>query len=95
MPLVFLQQAAVANNLKDNISYYCLAMASGASGLGRIAPNYLADSIGPLNVLCANCTLLALTSFLFSTMVKSDGGAVAFAVIFGFASGCQVAITPP
>lgn len=95
IPILLIQPAAISSSISPSISYYCAAILSGVSAVGRIAPNYLADSVGVLNILVINSALTTICCFLFYPMLKSDGATVAFCVLLGFASGCQVSIIPP
>ncbi|RDH27439.1 MFS general substrate transporter [Aspergillus welwitschiae] len=78
----------------DNISFYVLSILSASSFFGRIAPNMLADRLGSLNVMIL--VSLVVTVLAFAWMgIHSNAGAIAFAVIYGFASGTVVALMPP
>ncbi|KAI7834661.1 major facilitator superfamily domain-containing protein [Kickxella alabastrina] len=67
---------------------------NGISVVGRLAAGFLADSVGPLNLLIAN-TVLAVVS-LMALWVPFDSVGTLFAVdiLFGFAIGGMVSVIP-
>ncbi|THH19500.1 hypothetical protein EW146_g1679 [Bondarzewia mesenterica] len=75
-----------------------LAILNAASVLGRILPPLLADLIGPYNMLFPSAFLSGL--FCLVLWLPSQQGAgfqpiiIAFAVLYGFASGAVIAVVP-
>ncbi|RYO97491.1 hypothetical protein DL764_007294 [Monosporascus ibericus] len=65
--------------MTGNLALYLLPMLNSASAVGRVLPNWLADKIGPVNVVIP---------------VVNAGGIICTALFFGFLSGIFVA-TPP
>lgn len=61
---------------------------------GRTIPNALADKIGPFNILATCCSI---AGFLLFAMfgATSPGGAIAFAILYGFFSGAYVSLLSP
>lgn len=85
--------ASVSLGTDEGLSFYLLAILNGASVFGRILPGLLADRLGSLNTIipcAAACVLLSLSWLA----VHSLGGAVAFAVFYGFFSGAIVSLPP-
>lgn len=69
-------------------------MLNAASLFGRIIPNYLADTYGPLTILLPNCVLSGVLIFVWLPLAKSVPGMVVFALMFGFTSGAYVSTMP-
>ena len=66
---------------------------NSSSTFGRIVPNFLADKIGPYNVLLP-CTLIAGILAMCWISVKDEAGTIVFALLFGFFSGTYVSLPP-
>ncbi|KIK19606.1 hypothetical protein PISMIDRAFT_682917 [Pisolithus microcarpus 441] len=47
----FVPISATAVGMSNNFAFYFLAIANAASALGRLSAGFLADHIGPLNVM--------------------------------------------
>lgn len=78
----------------DNISFYILSILSASSFFGRIAPNMLADRLGPLNVMILVSLIVTILAFAWMG-IHSNAGAIVFAVFYGFPSGTIVALVSP
>lgn len=87
VPYFYIQDYGLAHGVSPNVTEYSLAILNGASVFGRILPNWLADTWGPLTILTPHCYLSGICMFLFIPMCKSEAGLIVFAVLFGFASG--------
>ncbi|KZT25256.1 MFS monocarboxylate transporter-like protein [Neolentinus lepideus HHB14362 ss-1] len=93
LPFFFLQQYAIQQGVDQNIAFYSLAFLNAASLFGRVIPNFLADYVGPLNVLIPACFMTSILIFVFLS-VKSAAGVVLYALVFGFFSGSYVSVIP-
>ncbi|KAL8281336.1 hypothetical protein RQP46_006370 [Phenoliferia psychrophenolica] len=93
-PMFYLQTYSTAHGVEKSIAFYSLSILSGASLFGRLIPNWLADSYGPLTILAPNCLLSGVFIFLWLPMGKSEAGLIVFAILFGFLSGCFVSMQP-
>lgn len=72
---------------------YTVTLLNVGSVFGRLLPNYLADRLGSLNV-CVGCAA-ASAALLYGWLGIHDlGGLVAFALLYGLASGGIVSILP-
>jgi len=81
-------------NLPPNITNYLLAILNGASAVGRVVPNFIADYFGSLNLLIVMGTgsgILAFSVFGADT----SGGSVVVAVLYGFFSGGYQSLVGP
>ena len=80
-------------------AFQLLAILNAGSFFGRWIPGYLADRIGRFNTMIIMMTLclLALLVFYVPATFQPFGRvslAVLFAVLFGFASGSNISLTP-
>ncbi|KPV72358.1 uncharacterized protein RHOBADRAFT_18141 [Rhodotorula graminis WP1] len=94
LPCPFSRLYALKYGVSSNLALYSLSILNAASIFGRIIPNWLADTYGPLTVLVPHCFMSGVLIFLFLPMCKSAGGLVAFTILFGFASGAYVSMMP-
>jgi hypothetical protein len=85
---------ALDNGVSSNLTSYSLTILNAASIFGRIIPNWLADTYGPLTILTPNCYISGVLIFLFIPMCKSAGGLIAFCILFGWSSGAYVSMMP-
>ncbi|KAJ6597781.1 major facilitator superfamily domain-containing protein [Mycena vulgaris] len=92
-PYFYLQLYAVDKGLNDNLAFYVLAIMNAGSVGGRILPNFVADRMGPYNMMIP---CLAISSALtFSIFGLEDfAGIVIFGVLYGFWSGSYVSLVP-
>jgi hypothetical protein len=80
--------------LPPNITNYLLAILNGASAVGRVFPNFIADYLGSLNLLIVMGTgsgILAFSVFGADTAA----GSVVVAVLYGFFSGGYQSLVGP
>ncbi|KAF8261435.1 major facilitator superfamily domain-containing protein [Lactarius quietus] len=75
------------------LAFYFVPIINAASVFGRLAPTALADRIGTLNTIIP-CTLICGALVLAWTAVRSTGGLIAFALLYGFFSGSFVSLPP-
>lgn len=91
----YIQPYAIQAGLVDeNLGFYLLPVLNAASIAGRIVPNFLADFLGPLNVLTP-ATLITGTLALCWIGIHNKPGIIAFAALYGFFSGVFVSLPPP
>ncbi|GAA5934502.1 MCT family MFS transporter [Sporobolomyces koalae] len=93
-PYFYVQDYAIEHGVSPNLAFYALSILNAASVLGRIIPNWLADTYGPLTILIPNCALSGILIFLFLPMCRTEAGVVVFSVLFGIASGAYVSMMP-
>lgn len=88
--------ASTKAGLDDTLAFYMLPILSVGSVAGRIVPSFIADYLGPLNVLSV-CTvvagLLGVCWIAISTNA-SVGGLVVWALLYGAFSGAFVSLQP-
>ncbi|GME47589.1 MFS monocarboxylate transporter [Neofusicoccum parvum] len=94
VPFFHLQSFAAARaTVPADRAFGALATLNAASAAGRVVPNFLADRIGPLNILAPCCAVAAVLAFCWIA-VDGAAGVVVFAVLYGFFSGTFVSLPP-
>ncbi|KAH0541710.1 hypothetical protein FGG08_003802 [Glutinoglossum americanum] len=95
IPLTYLPSYALAHGIPSTVALKLLAIFNAASFFGRWGPGFVADKVGRFNMM-----LVMVGACLGSTMgiwyfaAGRTGEVVAYAVIFGFASGSNITLTP-
>ncbi|WFD45012.1 hypothetical protein MPSI1_003688 [Malassezia psittaci] len=86
--------ALARTGASEAMAYYVVAIINGASALGRIVPNALADRIGAFNTMILMSVMSAVMAFGWLG-VDSVAGIVVFAILYGFATGGYVSLPTP
>jgi MFS family permease len=107
VPITYLTSFALSSGAIDpTFSYQLIAIFNAGSSVGRWAPGYLADRLGRFNsmvAMLAMCTATTLTLWLPASILSPDSAAsrqtiralsIAYALLFGFASGSNISLTP-
>ncbi|KAF2666504.1 MFS general substrate transporter [Microthyrium microscopicum] len=74
-------------------TFYLLPIMNAGSCIGRTFPAWLADKVGPLNVLIPGMAMSGLLVFCWIP-AKTGASVIIIAIVYGFASGV-VAVSPP
>ncbi|KAI9789911.1 MAG: hypothetical protein M1816_005680 [Peltula sp. TS41687] len=94
-PLTYISSYAVAHGKSQAFAYHLLAIFNAGSCFGRWIPGYFADKLGRFNTMILTITLCLTTTL---AIWLPAGGSVAmmvtYAVLFGFASGSNISLTP-
>lgn len=94
MPFFYAQVYALADRITDaDLGFYLLAIMNSTSVLGRIIPNYLADKLGPFNVVIP-CTIMSGVLCFCFIPVHDAPGIIALMAFYGFFSGTFVSLPP-
>ncbi|KAJ5678432.1 uncharacterized protein N7477_004065 [Penicillium maclennaniae] len=92
--LFYVQSYAIDTGIVDNnLGFYLLSMLNAASTFGRILPNFLADHLGPLNMLTPAVTITSILAFVWIG-IHTVPGIIILAVFYGFFSGGFVSLPP-
>lgn len=95
VPLTFIVSYAARFEDDPTDSYTLLSLLNAGSVLGRFLPGFLADKVGRFNVILATITLCIVTVLgLWLPAGDSKAMLIAFSVLFGFASGSNLGLTP-
>lgn len=95
IPITYISSYARAAGFSTSFSFQILPIMNAGSALGRALPGYWGDRIGPFNINLLMIVLSVIACFAIWLPAGSyTAGLVLFAVLFGFASGSNVSITP-
>ncbi|KAF2473027.1 MFS general substrate transporter [Lindgomyces ingoldianus] len=94
MPFFYSQVYAIEQHIvSPDLAFYLLAVMNSTSVFGRIIPNWLADKVGPYNVVIP-CTLVSgILCFCFIT-ADTSAGLIVLIGFYGFFSGTFVSLPP-
>ena len=95
VPLSYLISYALEAGIDSKFAYQLIAIFNAGSCLGRYFPGLVADMIGRFNTMILTTTLCLISTFAF--WMPAEGRVamiVVFAVVFGFASGAGISLTP-
>ncbi|KAF7361334.1 MFS monocarboxylate [Mycena sanguinolenta] len=70
-----------------------LSILNALSLVGRLLPNFIAQRMGPINMLIVACTLSGIFDIVWAA-VKSTAGILVFNAVFGLVSGGYVSVLP-
>jgi MFS family permease len=99
VPITFLPTTALARGLDPALALRLVALLNAGSFVGRGLPGYFADRAGRFNAMIATVALCLLAvAALWVPAIRAGGAGVgcwvAFALVFGFASGGNISLTP-
>ncbi|KAL5422537.1 hypothetical protein PMIN07_012457 [Paraphaeosphaeria minitans] len=94
MPFFYAQLYAITDRITDpDLGFYLLAIMNSASVFGRIVPNYVADRLGPFNVVIP-CTVVSAVLCCCFIAAHTAPGIVVLMALYGFFSGTFVSLPP-
>lgn len=94
VPFFYVQSYALEHNLMSpNAAANLLITLNCGSWLGRVVPNYVADTSGPFNILIPCAVLTFVLAFVWIGILNF-GGLFVFCVLYGFSSGAFVSLSP-
>ncbi|KAL8721070.1 MAG: hypothetical protein Q9225_002181 [Loekoesia sp. 1 TL-2023] len=95
VPLSYISSYALANGVSPTFSYQLLAVLNAGSVFGRAIPGYVADRLGRFNTMIATVALCLVSVLgIWLNVGGSIAGLCVFGVLFGFASGSNISLTP-
>lgn len=95
IPLTFIVSYAAANGQNATSSYTLLSFLNVGSVVGRFLPGAMADRFGRFNVIIVTISLCCGTVLgLWLPAGGSESMIIAYAVLFGFASGSNLGLVP-
>lgn len=93
IPFFYIQTYGLSHYMDSDLAFYLISILNSASVFGRIIPNFLADHVGPYNVLII-CTFASTVLIFCWIRITSSAGLIVFAALYGFSSGAFVSIPP-
>ncbi|GLA54804.1 hypothetical protein AnigIFM63604_001112 [Aspergillus niger] len=95
IPISYISSYALAHGVSSQFSYQILAILNAGSFFGRGIPGFVADYLGRFNTLIVTVALcLICNACLWLPAGNSVPVMVVYCVIFGFASGSNISLTP-
>lgn len=107
IPITYLTTFAVSTGaFSPSFAYQLVAIFNAGSCVGRWLPGLLADKLGRFNSMIAALAVCSATSLVFwlpasllaptteSAAAAIKGLSIVYAVLFGFASGSNISLTP-
>ena len=95
VPLTYITSYALEEGFPAALAYQILPILAAASVFGRWLPGLGADVIGRYNMALLSILLTLVAVFvIWLPFGSSTPGLVVFAVVFGFASGSNISLTP-
>lgn len=95
VPLAYISSYALAHNVNPTFAYQLLAVVNAGSFFGRWIPGYVADRLGRFNTMILTVAMCLITTFaLWLPAGDSVAMMCIYAVLFGFASGSNISLTP-
>ncbi|CAH0040467.1 unnamed protein product [Clonostachys solani] len=93
-PFVYIQSYSLEGGvISSHLSLYMLAILNSSSIFGRILPIFLAQRLGPMNMIVLTGTALGITSLCLVT-ASSMARVLAAIVVYGFFTGTFFALQP-
>jgi MFS family permease len=95
IPLTYITSYALQQGFPQAFSYQILPILNNGSVFGRWLPGYYADHIGRYNTAILSILLTIISCLcIWLPAGSSTAGLVIFALLFGFASGSNISLTP-
>lgn len=94
-PISYLTDYALASGISSAYSYDLIAVLNAGSIFGRWLPGYCADKLGRFNTMIVTVLLCIVATFGLWLPAHGNVALVTvYAVVFGFASGSNISLTP-
>lgn len=84
--LTFIDASGPTQGVSRHLSPYLVAIANAGSGVGRLSSGFVADGIGPLNVMTPSVFVAGILTF-FWPHVHGTGALIALALLYGASVG--------
>ncbi|OSC98189.1 MFS general substrate transporter [Trametes coccinea BRFM310] len=95
IPFVYLADYSIYRGISSGTSFYIISAMNAGSIFGRIAPPFLADTVGRFNIAIPSTFLLGVLALSFWMFAKSLIAIIVFAVVYGCFSGAFLAMQIP
>ncbi|KIA75822.1 hypothetical protein HK57_00436 [Aspergillus ustus] len=95
VPYYYIESIAIQEHItSERLAFYLLPIINAASTFGRLAPGYLSQWIGPLNLLIP-ASLISGALALALLAIHTQSSLLAFCALYGFFSGSLVSLSGP
>lgn len=95
IPISYISSYALAHGVSSELSYQMVAILNAGSFFGRWIPGFVADYLGRYNTLIGTVALCVVcNACLWLPAGNSVPVMIVYSVIFGFASGSNISLTP-
>lgn len=96
IPYTYISSYAIHMGLEAQTAYRLNTLLNVGAIPGRALPGYVADRLGPFNVMCvtAMTCMLFLFSLWYTAPYQGEAMITGFTVLFGFWSGAAISLTP-
>ncbi|RKL42731.1 hypothetical protein BFJ63_vAg8426 [Fusarium oxysporum f. sp. narcissi] len=94
LPFNFIIVQAKELGVSDSLAQYLVSIVNAASTFGRLVPAYFGDRIGVFNVMIPLTLLGGIFTLTVWLTAHSTASVIAYAALYGFASGCTLSIVP-
>lgn len=95
VPITYISSYALHKGFSEAFSYQCLIILNIGSVLGRWLPGFYADKIGAFNTMLLTTALCVITVLaIWLPAGHTMAGLIVFNLLFGFASGSNISLTP-
>lgn len=94
IPFTFIIVQARANGMSAGLAGYLVSIINASSTFGRIVPAHFGDRYGVFNVFIIMTGLGGIFTLAIWLGAQSNAGAIVYAVLYGFTSGCTFSILP-
>ncbi|KAI0629936.1 MFS general substrate transporter [Trametes polyzona] len=95
IPFVYLADYSIYRGVSSGTSFYIISAMNAGSIFGRIAPPFLADTVGRFNIVVPSTLLMGLLALVFWTFARSLVAIIVFAAAYGCFSGAFLAMQIP
>ncbi|KAL4863470.1 hypothetical protein BDV12DRAFT_206465 [Aspergillus spectabilis] len=95
IPITYISSYALHMGLNRTLAYAMFPLLNLGAIPGRFLPGLIADTLGRFNVMIVTsliCSLLTLA--LWIPIGDNTAGIIAYSILFGFASGAAISLTP-
>ncbi|KAI0350173.1 MFS general substrate transporter [Trametes cingulata] len=95
IPFFYIVDYSTDHSISPQTAFYVLSVMNAGGIIGRLAPSFIADSLGRFNILVPCAFLAGFSMLVFWTFAHTLATIMLFAAIYGFFSGAFNALIIP
>ena len=93
-PFFYIESYSIDTKIMGpNLGFYLISILNAASIFGRAIPNYIADKVGPYNMLVPCSAMTSILNFILIG-THNTPGIIIVTLLYGFFSGTFVSLPP-